>query len=250
MIKYLFCINTGRSGSNYLGNMLKHCSGVYSTHEPEPVLNGKPMRNYLLGKPDQMKKLIPLKIDQIQSHLKDAQVYFESSHMFIKGFGWLLPEHIPHEEIGVVILKRDAIKIRDSFFRIRTSPLNKLGRQWLMPIGMKNSICKPKSNYLKEIAWLYFLESKLNKSLFKINKSQSIENAEKEALEWYIKETHAQAEEFKKTFPNITYFETTTEKLNDVKEYENIFRAFNLNFEPESSFFEKLGVRTNLKAST
>lgn len=47
--KIIFCINTGRSGSAYIGSLLKGFSNIESFHEPKPSLCGKRMRDYQLG---------------------------------------------------------------------------------------------------------------------------------------------------------------------------------------------------------
>jgi hypothetical protein len=37
LMRYLFCINAGRSGSNYLAELLATAQGVAAFHEAEPA---------------------------------------------------------------------------------------------------------------------------------------------------------------------------------------------------------------------
>ncbi|MCK0538742.1 hypothetical protein [Alcanivorax quisquiliarum] len=86
-IKYVFCIGTGRNGTNYLKQILSSTEGCVAEHEPAPRCNREPMRRFLNDDPGAMKKLMPRKLAQIATSRAGAKVYVETNHAFIKGFG-------------------------------------------------------------------------------------------------------------------------------------------------------------------
>ncbi|MBC6410251.1 MAG: hypothetical protein GDA42_07315 [Ekhidna sp.] len=251
MIKYIFSINTGRSGSNYLAEILKEVNDIKSFHEPHPIMNGKPMIECLQGNPLKMEQKIKEKINSINSHLGESKCYFETNHTFIKGFGWLIPIHYPHNELGIILLKRDQKDIIKSLYRVKCRPLSYIGYEWIMNPLMKNPI-NPVSNYDRfKYRLLFFIskifESKYNLFRIKIDNLRIIKQFNLKYLDWYVKETYAQASLFKKKFPNIKIYKTTIDKLNDIHEFEKMFDFFELDFSPKASFSEKLNVKTNLK---
>lgn len=251
MIKYVFSINTGRSGSKYLAEILKEVKNFKAVHEPSPVMNGRPMIEYLQGNPLKMEQNIKEKVSSINSRLDDKKCYIETNHTFIKGFGWLVPSHFPHKELGVILLKRDKEEIIKSLYRIKCTPLSFYGLDWIMSPLMKNPI-NPVSNYDKVKYRLLFFISRLVKSKknpirINLDNLKIIRRFELKYLEWYVKETYSQANRFKKKFPEIKIYETTIDKLNDIQEFEKMFDFFEIDFSPQKSFMEKLGKKTNLK---
>jgi hypothetical protein len=247
MVKYIFSINTGRSGSHYLSKVLKEFKNINSFHEPFPIMNGKPMAEFLQGNPLKMREKMEEKINTINSSF-DKKYYIETNHTFIKGFGWLIPSYIAHENIGVILLKRNSEEIIKSLYRINCSPLTYKGFNWIMNPVMKNPINKV-SNYDKLKYRILFFISGLSKSKKKSfsKRLKVVKKFELKFLEWYVKETYAQANKFKNEFPKIKIYETTVEKLNDVQEFQKMFDFFGLDFLPKESFYEKVNEKTNLK---
>ena len=86
MIKYIFSISTGRSGSKYLAQLLSEIEGAVSFHEPNPKMNGKPMYEYLKGNSSYLKSNVKEKLKTIKSAKGNSPVYIETNHTFIKGF--------------------------------------------------------------------------------------------------------------------------------------------------------------------
>lgn len=251
MVKYIFSVNPGRSGSHYLSNVLSQIEGVCSKHEPYPKMNGKGMMNFLNGDDNELNGLMPLKIETIKKDLGENNCYVETSHLFIKGFGWKLPEYLPQEEIGLIILRREKKKVVESLFRIQTTPLSYHGRMWLMFPSMKEA-----ENKFTKINLLYyhflFLINRLIRTgynpfrKFRIEK-KLFKSYEKMLLNWYVDETYSQGEKFLKKFPRIKVFRTDLEKLNNLEEYKKMFQFFDLEFKPKDSFFKVLNQKTNLK---
>ncbi|TCP28285.1 hypothetical protein EV195_101449 [Tenacibaculum skagerrakense] len=254
MIRYIFCINTGRSGSNYLAGILEEVEGFASFHEPSPIMNDKPMVSFLRGDQSKMEKDIPLKIKTIKDSLADKRCYIETNHCFIKGFGWLLPNHIPQEEIGIIFLKRSKKEIVDSFYRVNCTPLIHNGLIWLINPLMKSPIHKvpfhDKIKYRLFYFYIRVLKSRFNPfQVKKVNKPNFMKKFEFKYLNWYVDETYSQAERFKKEFPKIKVIETTIDKLNHLSEFEKIFNFFNVPFTPKPTFFEKINKKTNLRTT-
>ncbi|MGK7940132.1 MAG: hypothetical protein AB4062_08285 [Crocosphaera sp.] len=201
-IKYIFCINPGRSGSDYLTELLSKAENKVSIHEGLPIMNGFPMQAFNNGDEQWLQKLMPLKIKEISKQSKNGRkIYCETNHSFIKGWGYLLPDkYISQEEIGVIILRREVHKNSYSFLRLRGVPgISEWTRTWLLTPNSKRDLSQPSDN-----ANLYDL------------------------CQWYVEETYLRAEEYKKMFPKITYVECDLEQLNQYNFVVEMFATFGL----------------------
>lgn len=238
-IEYIFCINTGRSGSGYLYKLFKHTENSSVRHHAKPNGCGQAMRDYFSGETELIKKVTEEKIKKIKKIKTESNIYIETNHCFIKGFGWLIPEYIPQEKIGVVILTRDIQKIIDSLLRIRCSPLMAKGRKWILTPDIKNYYTEPPNWFLStEITYKLFhlLKRPFNsdRKLYDwLNlRSPQIQNLvtkyEKESLEWYINETRELGEVYKKKFPRIKYFSVDLKSLNNFEKVKELFDYFGL----------------------
>jgi hypothetical protein len=65
MIEYIYCINSGRSGSGYINRLFDTLKSCKSVHESHPICNRLPMINYLNGETKELLALMPEKIDSI-----------------------------------------------------------------------------------------------------------------------------------------------------------------------------------------
>lgn len=250
--EYIFSINTGRSGSNYLTNIFKHVSGCRSFHEPQPVGNGKEMRCYSRGHLTLMKNVAEKKIGIITELKRDCQVYFESNHCFIKGFGWFVPQYIPEDKIGVIILKREKSKIAESLLRIGCSSLDPFGRDWISTPDMKNPLVRPpQTPEIYQCARLtkYILRAGkfLTRRVFQkeFQYPQWLTNYELECLNWYVEETYAKSEAFKQQYPAIKYYEVNIEDLNSLESVRLMLTYFGCS--AKESLNHVIGKPTNLK---
>lgn len=201
-IKYIFSINTGRCGSDYLTELFSMAANTISLHEGFPIMNGAPMQQFNDGNPEALHQLMPLKVKQILKQSQHSKkVYCETNHSFIKGWGYLLPDtYIPQQEIGVVILHREVEKIIHSLLRVHEVPgISEWSRTWyLLPQATRNF------NHPPDKANLY------------------------ELCRWYIEETNLRAEDYKQKFPKITYFECDLEQLNHYDFVLRMFHGFGL----------------------
>ena len=160
-IKYIFCISTGRCGTDYLSKLLATLEGCNSFHEQKPKMHKAEMQEYLKGNKEPMQNLMRNKIEKIFS--SKSELYSDTTHLFIKGFGWEIPKFIPQEEIGIIILKRDIDKVAASTHRVQSGPFNELGRDWIIyPNG--NHITRPPLSVLK-----YNLFRNILKALWRLN---------------------------------------------------------------------------------
>jgi hypothetical protein len=254
--EYIFCISTGRSGSNYLENIFSHVSESLSFHEPEPVGNKRVMRRYLHGNVDPMRSLTQQKVAIIEKIKKDCSVYIETNHCFIKGFGWFIPQYIPENKIGVIILKRDKAKVASSYLRVNTSPLIRRGRNWLMTPDLPNTMVAP-PNRLVSSAVTYQC-ARLIKSFYRSVRFLSVRlfrqevsypkwliDYELECLEWYVDEIDEKAKSFKKMYPSIKYYEVNIDDLNSIDSIQKMLAYFGCTC--KDSLNDIVGKPTNLK---
>ena len=257
-IEYLFSINTGRSGSDYLGSILKHVVDCHAEHEPEPIGNGAVMRRYLRGEESPMRELTQRKVKAIEQVKDDGQVYAETNHCFIKGFGWLLPEFVPQEKIGVIILKRDEAKIAQSLLRVGCSPLVSGGRDWISTPEMALPLVEPPKRLGSSRAAYHvarvikFPFRALDFFVYKLCGKRLgyptwLTKYELDCLAWYVRETYARAELFKQTFPQITYVEVSIEDLNSLESVQAMLGQLGL--EGQATLKDVVGKPTNLKTA-
>lgn len=255
--KYIFCINAGRCGSDYLSRIFATAPGCVATHEPVPRCVGEPMQAFLHGRPAALKKLMPEKIRAIEDARGDA-CYFESSNAFIKGFGWLIPEHLPQERIGVVILRRDPHRIASSYLRIGTTALTNRGRKWHILPSIPAPLAPPPRFAFDHpldyrLAWVLsapFRRRRLLSYLLRFLRlvpalGRRLDEYERASALWYAEEVYRMADRYRQTFPGIRYFETTVEELNDSAHVTRMLNHFGL--EAGAELEQVLGAPTNLK---
>ncbi len=226
-IKYLFCISTGRCGTDYLSKLLATLKGSSSFHEQKPRMHRGEMRDYLKGNKAPIQELMSRKMAKIYSHT--GVLYSDTTHVFIKSFGWEIPKYIPQEEIGIIILKRDIDKVAESTHRTQSGPFNDLGRDWIIYPNGKNIIHPPLSESMYRLlrfSLKIYWKLKGNTGYKKYPlffKKQSIK-----LIKWYYHETYALAEKYKSTFPNIHFIEIQLEEINSLEGFEKIISAFEL----------------------
>ncbi len=248
MIKYIFCITTGRSGSAYLNRVFECVSSCSSNHEPKPKMNDGLVRDYFSGNKDSMRNMMSEKLNAI-NEARGEGLYVETNHAFIKGFGWELPNYIPEEEIGVVILKREKQKVVDSFFRIGSDLHMNRGRYWLLS-PYKKSCCPLPISILRYnfnrlvMALIGFLVRRGVMSFFY---PKWIARDSKKLLSWYYDETYALAERYKQSFPKISFFNVNTDELNNEMKVRELLSFFGLADALSSDIKGVVGVPVNLK---
>ena len=249
--KYIFSINTGRSGSHYLGTVFEHVEGCQAFHEPDPIGNGEVMNQFAAENKEPMRRLAAVKAKKIKQIQENCEHYMETNHCFIKGFGWYLPEHLGEENMGVVILRRDPDEIADSYLRKHTSPLRQQGREWILSPDKKNPLVKPPVLFINPA--ISIRVGRLLKNIIRLFRRdrgkavfpQWIINYELACLKWYVAETEAMTKVFREKFPNIRYYETQIGDLNDYDSMKAMLDYFGCT--PKPSMKDVVGKATNQK---
>lgn len=131
----MFCVTTGRSGTQLLANSIHRCMLAVSLHEPSPGFQDiRPFTVSGSARADLIKDWwITTKLPAMyaQANERQHQRYVETSHVFCKGFAEMLID------IGIVpdiiVLRRDPRETAQSLFRIGTIPWrNERGKKWCM----------------------------------------------------------------------------------------------------------------------
>jgi len=219
-------------------------------------MNGREMRQFLVGRTANMAALMPAKLDSIERLKSDAEVYAETNHCFIKGFGWFIPEHIPQDQIAVVILKRSTNEIVNSYARILCTPLTDYGRRWLITPDVKHpEISLPHGLISERLKYnvLYLLRKTLFRGkivkIFTLGRTsypKFIDTYERQLLDWYVRETHARGERYRQTFKQIKFIECAVDDLNNLDGVERLFKTLELSYSRDT-IARHINVRTNLK---
>jgi hypothetical protein len=215
MIRYIFSINPGRSGSHYLSELFQHAAGCSANHEPEPRLQEAEMVAFNHGDEAPMRALLPEKLAAMEE-AAGGKVYVETTHFFIMGFGWLLPEHLEEEEMAAIIVRRDPKLVGEGWLRINRVPGTEKARHSVLKPGAAKNLSRPAAN-----------ASPL------------------ELCEWHAREIYLRADAYRKKFPRVKYVEVSLEDLNDLAKVTAMFAACGL--KPLPDLATVVGVPTNLK---
>ena len=116
----IFCISSGRSGSNYLAELLGTAREVVSFHEPEPTMTAEYLEMVNSQPYSDTKVLRQTKAETVNpmlAALRSDKVYCETNHMFIKTFFDVVIDNI--ETIDVIILRRDIRQVLRSFIELK-----------------------------------------------------------------------------------------------------------------------------------
>ncbi len=248
-VKYIFCISTGRCGTSYLTQLFGALNDCSAHHEHQPLLNNTYMRAYLNGDKKPVQSAMLLKVEKITTN--GSQLYVDTSHIFIKSFGWEIPNYIREEDLGVIILKRPRKQVVKSTLRVHSDPFSYKGRRWII-VPHRNTLIRPPISYRLYSIYRYMLKiywaltgenSVRNKNLPFFFKKTSIK-----LVEWYYQETYAMGELYKKQYPKIHYFDTTLEELNTLDGFKNVLKYFRLEHLYNAAKTEAVvAKRTNIK---
>ena len=215
---YIFCINTGRSGSHYLASLLNTTIECRAYHEAYPNFAGDPIRIINSLGPENTLDLQSIKIQHILRTRIDKPVYSDTSHVFIKS--WYLAAVKLLRNIKIIWLRRDHEKIINSFLRLNSIPDKHVhSRNWYLRTDYEYNLIKP--------------ENKLSS---------------KQKCEWYVKEIEARALKFKEDFNEIPFFEVWLEELNNIETVFEFFNKLELTRTEDSEIL--IGKKTNPKNAT
>jgi hypothetical protein len=255
MIRYIFSVSTGRAGSHYLSEIFAHVDGCVSAHEPAPVMNGAPMRAFLAGDPRPLERLIPEKLAAIDRARRRGRIYVETNHCFIKGFGWLLLNHLPAREVGVVVLHRDPAQIKASLHRNRCTPLMRKGDRWMITpaarprlVPLPGGFSHPMLRFYAYRAASRLLASRLVGRVAggRPVDIPSIHRYADALLDWYLAETRARWEAFQRKHPDVRSIEVDLDQLNTIDGITAMLDAFGL--VAKRTIHDVIGRKTNTKS--
>jgi hypothetical protein len=129
----IFSINSGRSGSKYLSQLLSTGRNVKSFHEAEPKMNGEfieMVNSAPLNSSREKRRIKAAAIAAILGASPPEEIYVETNHTFIKTFYDVVLEDFTN--VDVVILRRDLALVLKSFIELGYfSPLNPLSFSWM-----------------------------------------------------------------------------------------------------------------------
>lgn len=182
-------------------------------------MNGLPMEQFNNGDETALSQLMPLKMREIRRRSTNGrQIYCETNHSFIQGWGMLLPDvYIPQEEIAVIVLRRDTQKTADSLLRVHDVPgLSLWSRTWYLSPGAVRNISLP-----------------------------AVDANPYDLCRWCVDEINLRAEEYQRRFPRISYYECDLDQLND---YAFVLALFSqLGLTPDQKLKDAVGRTSNKK---
>lgn len=204
---HIFCINTGRAGSEYLSSLLSTAASTLAVHEPEPRMIDHYLRmveKYPESKSTEERR-IKVKAIRKLGRSTFSRNYVETNHMFIKTFYDVVCHEL--KNVQVIHLYRHPLKVLKSFCELGYySSKNKIWPKWMIsPLSPFNE--------------LKFLGDSSNSIDLSIA---------------YILEIHARAILFQKKYPIINFVKTQTEDLNDRTKVKSLFNSLNLKMTKES----------------
>jgi hypothetical protein len=200
----IFSINSGRSGSKYLAQLLGTARDVQSFHEAEPKMNGEFI---------EMVNSAPLKSSQERRRVKAAaiaailrasppeKIYAETNHAFIKTFFDVVLEDFGN--VDVVILRRELALVLKSFIELGYfSPLNPLSFSWMSSPNAATAV------------------------LPAIGPDAALDQFDLSIA--YLLDIEARAVRFKMEYPQVRTHEVRLEELNEIKCVEAFFHRLGL----------------------
>ncbi len=221
----IFCINSGRSGSNYLSEILGTAEEVCSYHEAKPSMTHQYLTmintsNYKTSFSKRQVKNVAIKDTLLQ--LPDGKIYFESNHMFIKTFFDVVVQEFP--KVKVIILRRYLPKVLKSF--IELGYFSDRNRHWKFWMSSPNAVTA---------------------AIPCIDVDQNLDQWDLSIA--YLIDIEARAKRFQQEHPEINIYEVRLEALNNFTNVESLFEQLNITLTDatQKMYSQKINHRTNKK---
>jgi hypothetical protein len=219
--RLIFCINSGRSGSEYLMRVLATARNVSAFHEPQPKMCGEYLKAAMEQSLPATTAQRMVKVDglrKILGTLPSGHIYAETNHMFIKTFHDVVMGAFSTESIDVIILRRDLVKVLKSFINLGYySDRNEAWPDWMHRVPSGVSLIRPPDSF--EEMDMY---------------DRSIS---------YLIDIEAQAQSFPQKYPDCRVHEVFLDELQDIETVHCLFQRLNLS--PTARTQEIVGVRVN-----
>jgi len=223
-IRFIFCINSGRAGSEYLATLLGTAPMAHSFHEPEPQMIGSYLRSVArngLQKTFADRRIKSKAIVKIASQYPAQSVYIETNHMFIKTFQDVVLNDL--RNVQVVHLQRGLLQTLKSFVELcYFSDKNRAWPDWMISPNAQTAAIKP------------------------IDADDKLDCIDLSIA--YLIDIEARAVAFRQKYPHIPFHEIDINDLNDLSKTKTLFGDLNLSFTAETG--KIVGEKINQRAST
>ena len=208
--KRIFCINTGRAGSQYLQSLLATAERTAALHEPVPTMSGGALREAMEhGSPSPT--LVNAKLDAIDDRacsLPPGWTYAETTHMFIKTFADGAVERWT-DSVRVVHLRRNLVDTLQSF--VNMGYFSDRNRAW--------------------DKWMHRVPSELSR--LRVDVMYEEMDPVDRAIA-YLLDIERQAAVFRTRYPHIVVVEATLESLQHPKHVDDLMSELGLAPSPET----------------
>lgn len=231
--RFLFSINPGRAGSQYLAKLLGTARGVTAFHEPPPDMAGRYVKLFPRDKQTLLARLlyVPIyarkyaKIRAIRKTMRSfpaGEVYAETNHEFILSFYDVAMNHL--HPVRVILLRRYLPKIVCSLVSLnRFTPGDRVTRYWYSSPNSPSAAIRAAAR-----------------------------DAEMDQVDLciaYVLDIEARAQRFKRQFPHVPVVEVRVEELNDLAGVRRCFEQLEIEptGETETVVGEVVNRRTHVK---
>lgn len=200
----IFSINSGRSGSKYLAQLLGTARRVKSFHEAEPqmigsfiaMINAKP-----LEVTRERRRIKCAAIAKSLRSLRPNETYAETNHTFIKTFFDVVLQDF--SSVQVIVLRRELVRVLKSFVELGYfSPLNPRAENWMS---------SPNAETAAQPAL-----------------APDAELDQFDLCIAYLIDIEARTERFRRDFPKVPVYEVELEQLNDFKFVKTLFQQLGI----------------------
>lgn len=203
--QYFFCINSGRSGSQFLATVFGTDPRVAAFHEAPPEMRGLMLRLAEREPYEASYAARRFKADAVRALLAQrpgCDVYAETNHMFIKTFFDVVMNEFAApaagERVGVVVLRRQLSLVVKSFAELGIfTPRNTVWPEWMSSPYARTRAIEPAAPE----GTLDALETTVA----------------------YLVDIEARAQRFRQIYPRADVFETRIEAYADPAEMSRLF---------------------------
>ncbi|MCF7859623.1 MAG: hypothetical protein K9N07_09955 [Candidatus Cloacimonetes bacterium] len=205
--RLIFCINSGRCGSNYLAELLGSADKVISFHEKKPRMIGRYLR---MIENEEYKNSYKKRMIKVKSILwsqllkKKEKIYCETNHMFIKTFFDVVSDYF--KDIDVIILRRNLSSVLKSF----------------LELGYFDNSFSKSTKWSK---WMCRSDSK-TKAIEPLYDYDKMDQYDK--IISYLIDIEARTQRYIKEYPNVKITQVRIEELNNYDNVINLFDSLNL----------------------
>jgi hypothetical protein len=197
--RLIFSINSGRSGSKYLAQLLGTARHVKSFHEAEPKMSGafiEIINSEPLERSREKRRIKAEAIAKILRASRRKQIYAETNHTFIKTFFDVVLEDF--RNVDVIILRRELALVLKSFIELGYfSARNPVAWNWMSSPNAATA------------------------ALPAIGPDATLDQFD--LCIAYLLDIEERAERFKRDYPNVRTHDVRLEQLNQTSSVEDFF---------------------------